>query len=42
VYDITGNIFNVQSPSDLTGALTQRLASLVIPGQAGPTGKIES
>lgn len=42
VYDVMGNLFNVQSPNDLTGALTRRLASLVIPGQAGPTGKTEA
>ena len=35
-YDLVGNLFNVQSPGDLDGALSRRLGALIIPGQAGP------
>ena len=35
-YDLVGNLFNVQSPTDLDGALSRRLGALIIPGQAGP------
>lgn len=29
VFDMVGNLFNVQTPTDLDGALSKRLASLV-------------
>ena len=32
-YDVLGNLFNVQSPSDLDGTVSQRLATIVVPGQ---------
>ncbi len=37
-----GNLFNVQTPKDLEGAVSQRLAALVMPGQAGPAVDLDA
>jgi len=35
VYDLVGNLFNVQVPTDLEGSIARRLASLVVPSSTG-------
>eukprot|EP00798_Chlamydomonas_sp_ICE-L_P021139 gene21139-28028_t len=34
-YDLVGNLFNVQSPKDLEGAVSTKLHAIIIPGQSG-------
>ncbi|KAG2495568.1 hypothetical protein HYH03_006168 [Edaphochlamys debaryana] len=40
--DLVGNIFNVQAPADLDGAMSVRLASIVTPGAAGPAVDLDA
>ncbi|GIL91134.1 hypothetical protein Vretifemale_18794 [Volvox reticuliferus] len=42
VLDLVGNLFNVQSPGDLDGALSVRLAAIVTPGVAGPAVDLDA
>ena len=35
-------LFPAQSPSDLDGTVTRRLAAIIIPGQAGPTVDLDA
>ncbi|GLI60595.1 hypothetical protein VaNZ11_002742 [Volvox africanus] len=42
VMDLVGNLFNVQSPGDLDGALSVRLAAIVTPGVAGPAVDLDA
>ncbi|MEW5312328.1 MAG: hypothetical protein WDW38_003970 [Sanguina aurantia] len=42
VYDLVGNLFNVQSPTELDGAVGRRLGSLVLPGHTGPAVDLDA
>lgn len=42
VLDLVGNLFNVQSPGDLDGAISLRLAAIVTPGAAGPSVDLDA
>ncbi|KAG2444934.1 hypothetical protein HXX76_001670 [Chlamydomonas incerta] len=42
VLDLVGNLFNVQAPADLDGAVSVRLAAIVTPGAAGPAVDLDA
>lgn len=42
VLDLVGNMFNVQAPGDLDGAVSVRLAAIVTPGAAGPAVDLDA
>ncbi|GFR39671.1 hypothetical protein Agub_g142 [Astrephomene gubernaculifera] len=42
VLDLVGNIFNVQVPAELDGAVSVRLAAIVTPGSAGPAVDLDA
>lgn len=42
VYDLVGNLYNVQVPTDLNGMVAKRLATIVTPGAAGPVVDLDA
>ncbi|KAG2448505.1 hypothetical protein HYH02_006396 [Chlamydomonas schloesseri] len=42
VLDLVGNMFNVQAPGDLDGAVSVRLAAIIAPGAAGPAVDLDA
>jgi hypothetical protein len=42
VFDLVGNLYNVQTPGDLDTAVSKRIAMLVVPGVTGPAVDLDA